>query len=78
MATRAQKSRRDEGVFVDNIRIVIDWSRWEEGMSVFVPCIDVEDLRRQMHRKARVYGYTLTTKECIENQQFGVRFWRCT
>lgn len=70
------KAELDETVFVGDLRVLIHWNAWELGMSVFIPCIDPTPIRRQMSRKAQKYGYTLESSEGVEDQQFGVRFWR--
>lgn len=54
----------------------IDWSRWEPGASVFIPCIDAPGLRDRVIRKARQMDVRLVSRIVIEDQHFGVRFWR--
>lgn len=70
------KAELDEAVFVGDLRVLIHWNVWEPGMSVFVPCIDPTPVRKQMEHRAKKHGYTLESSECVENQQFGVLFWR--
>jgi len=54
----------------------IDWGRWEPGASIFVPCIDAPSLREKVYREAGHRGIRLVSRVAVENQHFGVRFWR--
>lgn len=66
----------NEVLTVEGLHMVLHWPSWERGMSVFVPCIDADAVRRQMTKLASKYRYKLASQERVESQQFGVRFWR--
>lgn len=75
---RSRSREKGVGVYIDNVRLAIDWNRWELGQSIFVPCVDPDTLIQQMRRRAKHHKYVLTAKECVERGLFGVRFWRTT
>ena len=54
----------------------IEWSRWEPGASIFIPCIDAPGIRERVYREAAHRGIRLVARTRIEDQHFGVRFWR--
>lgn len=77
----ARTPKRDEAehraaIWVGDVRVVIDWMRWEPGASVFIPCLDPANLKTQMRRRAKEYKYDLRSQDRIEKSLFGVRFWR--
>lgn len=73
---KRDKAEHRSAIWVGNLRVVIDWLRWEPGASVFIPCLDPAGLKAQMRRRAKEHGYTLRAQDRIENGLFGVRFWR--
>jgi hypothetical protein len=63
-------------VKANGITYDIDWSRWELGASIFIPCVDAPGIREKVSREAAHRGIKLAARTRIENQHFGVRFWR--
>lgn len=70
--------RKLEQIAPDDVLIEVAWDKWDVGQSVFVPCLKAKDATKQMHEIARYKGVRLTSKICVENGLFGVRFWRTT
>ena len=62
---------RPDGVFIH-----IDWDNFKPNMSVFVPAIDTENLKMQMNLIAQDRNWRLESRERVENNCWGVRFWR--
>jgi len=60
----------------DGVVFAINWGKFEVGMSLFIPAIDMINLNKQMQIIARRYGITLDGMQRIENGYLGMRFWR--
>ncbi len=60
----------------DGLTIKIPYSKWEVGMSVFVPSINLPKLRTQIKRVARQKGWRVEFRERIEDGKLGLRIWR--
>jgi len=69
---------RSSDVRFQGIAYTIDWGRWEPGASIFIPCIDAPGIREKVYREAAQRGIRLVARTAIEDQYFGVRFWRIT
>jgi len=60
----------------DGVRIVVSWDKMQVGMSVFVPCINTEECKKQIDKIATKRGWTMQTQVRIEDNRFGLRTWR--
>lgn len=60
----------------DGVRIVIDWSRFVPGASVFIPCINTEKAIRHLTKAAEVSSADIVQRIRIEDGKYGVRVWR--
>jgi hypothetical protein len=54
----------------------VDWGIFLVGSSLFVPAINTAKLKHQMYAIAQEQGWKLTAVERIEDERWGVRFWR--
>jgi|TARA_R110000803_G_scaffold38378_4_gene82902 hypothetical protein len=46
------------------------------GASVFIPCVDNVEAKKQMQKIAADKGWTIETRVRIEDEMFGLRIWR--
>jgi len=60
----------------DGIRIEVTWGEMQVGMSVFLPCINTEEAKKQVDKIAEAKGWKLQTQARIEDERFGLRIWR--
>jgi hypothetical protein len=67
---------KEDDLFPDGIRIIVDWDLMQVGDSVFVPCINVHELQRQLPPifERREWGHKF--RVACENHILGVRIWR--
>jgi len=61
---------------IENIRYRVDWSKFEQGSSFFIPCIDVEEARREIDMVTRRLKLYVITQVVVENGVKGLRVWR--
>lgn len=69
---------RDDDLFQDGIRVVVDWDAMGTGDSVFVPCLDTSRLMREARKIFSSRGWTPRFSAQPENHILGVRIWRIT
>jgi hypothetical protein len=60
----------------DGVRILVDWSRFTVGSSVFVPAIDTTELIGQFQSIANYYNWEIDYRYRVEGGRQGLRFWR--
>jgi hypothetical protein len=60
----------------DGVRIVIDWSKFLPGTSVFIPAINTNKAVDHLLKAARIDKEDITKRVGIENGKYGVRVWR--
>ncbi len=60
----------------DGVRILIDWDAYVVGASVFVPAVNVVQLKIQFNSIADDKNWKVESRDRIESGKFGVRFWR--
>ena len=60
----------------DGVVIDINWDNLEVGMSIFVPAVNLKELKKQTENVAKDLQITLKSAERIENGKLGMRFWR--
>jgi len=65
-----------DDVCADGARIVVDWNKFSVGRSVFIPCIDVEETKKQVREITSRKSMKIKALPRVENGMFGVRFWR--
>jgi hypothetical protein len=73
-----RKRLRLEDLCPDGVDIVVDWDRMMPGSSAFVPCLDSDELTRQVLEIAYSRGWRMAFYHRIEGGKWGVRFWRLT
>ena len=60
----------------DGVRIVVDWSKFTSGASVFIPCVNT---KRAIDHVAMAVGLpksNLEKRVRVEDGKYGVRGWR--
>jgi hypothetical protein len=67
---------RDDDLFPDGVRVVVDWDLMRVGDSAFVPCINVHELQRQLKPIFARRGWDYKLRVACENHILGVRIWR--
>ena len=67
---------RTDDLQPDGIRIVVDWEQMVVGASIFVPCINTEEVKKQVAKIAKKKGWETKLFTRIEDGRFGVRIWR--
>lgn len=60
----------------DGVRIVIDWSKFIPGASVFVPCVNTAKAIEDIVKATGVTKQEMTKRVRIEDGKYGVRVWR--
>jgi len=60
----------------DKVKIIVDWGSMVVGASVFVPCVDTDNAKKQVSKIAEIKSWTFETRVRIESDMFGVRIWR--
>jgi hypothetical protein len=67
---------RDDDLFPDGVRIVVNWDAMLVGHSIFVPCLNhyrmVRDARKILSRRGWQFRFSVRTEDNI----LGVRIWR--
>lgn len=56
--------------------MVVDWDAFGVGMSIFIPCLNLEEARREVATQMQRCGYGHVTRHCVENGTTGIRVWR--
>lgn len=62
----------------DGVKMYVDWDALLPGASIFIPCINVVELVNQVHGYTDTKGWVMEYRTRIENDMWGVRFWRIT
>jgi len=60
----------------DGVRIVIDWSKFVPGTSIFIPTINTDKAVEHVRKAGRLNKNEIEKRVCIENGKYGVRVWR--
>ena len=60
----------------DGVVIKIPYHKWEVGMSVFVPALNLKKLKNQLRQVARRKNWRLEFKGRVEGGKLGLRIWR--
>ncbi len=60
----------------DGVVIKIPYHKWEVGMSVFVPALNLKKLKSQLRQVARRKNWRLEFKGRVEGGKLGLRIWR--
>jgi hypothetical protein len=58
------------------IPIDIEWDAFQIGTSIFIPGVDVDDLKRQAQWEMKRLGLEVVINPVIEDGVMGVRIWR--
>lgn len=60
----------------DGIGVIIDWDVMVPGDSVFFPCINTREAKKQAKAEFDHRGWEMEARACIENDIWGLRIWR--
>lgn len=60
----------------DGVRVIVDWEDMDIGTSIFVPCVNTEEAKKQikMFFSKQTWDYLIRVR--IEGGKLGVRVWR--
>jgi len=61
---------------IESVTYKINWAKFHTGYSFFVPCIDHEAARAEIHRVTKRIRIKVESKVVIENDVKGLRVWR--
>lgn len=67
---------RDDDLYHDGVRVVVDWDTMRVGGSVFVPCLNSPGLFRDVRKIFAKKGWTARFAVRVERHILGVRIWR--
>lgn len=56
--------------------IEIDWTKFKPYSSFFIPCLDVNDMKRQVKAECDRLKFRVLIKVVTENRIRGIRVWR--
>ena len=71
-----RRVKRTSDIDPDVISIAVDWARFTVGASMFIPCINTREARRQVKRLAKKMDLTIESRVRIESEKLGIRVWR--
>ena len=63
-------------MLIHGIDFKINWRNFVVGSSFFIPCLDPEHAREQIHRATKRLKYATKTQIVIEKGIYGLRVWR--
>lgn len=61
---------------IEGIPVVIEWHKFAIGSSFYIPCLDREELAKNITLAARRRNMRVKYRFTLENGTQGVRFWR--
>ena len=61
---------------VMGLPILIEWTKFQPGTSMFIPCIDRRDMEKFITREAARLRLNVVCKQVVENGKYGLRVWR--
>jgi len=60
----------------DGVRIVVDWTKFVRGTSVFIPCINAKKAVSHLLEAGKLSNQDIIKRVCVEKGKYGVRVWR--
>jgi hypothetical protein len=60
----------------DGVKIVVEWGAMDVSTSIFIPCINTEEAKKQVKNVFIERNWGFLSKICIENGCLGLRVWR--
>ena len=60
----------------DGVRVVVDWSKFVPGSSVFIPCVNTVKALEHFVGAGGVRRSDIAHRIRIEDGKYGVRVWR--
>jgi hypothetical protein len=61
---------------VDGVTYEVDWDSIPVGGSIFLPCVNIPALNKQMSARAKKFNWRMAFDIRIEAGKWGVRYWR--
>jgi len=61
---------------IHGISFEIDWAKFKPGRTFFIPCLDLEEAKREVKLVAKRLRYSIEMKGVVENGIKGLRVWR--
>jgi len=69
---------RNDDLNPDGVRVIVAWTDMGIGTSVFVPCVNTEEAKKQIKDLFRSKTWKPVIQVRVENSKLGVRVWRMT
>lgn len=60
----------------DGVRIIVDWDTMSIGTSIFIPCVNTQEAKKQLNAFFQQQSWEHIMKIRIESGKLGVRIWR--
>lgn len=76
LRTRKIEPKRPLSLAPDGEEIIVDWAKMRVGMSVFVPCLDFQQVLDEFNYVCDNMDWTFDYVIRVEAEKIGVRFWR--
>lgn len=70
------KVLRNYDLSPDGVKIAVDWDTMYVNTSIFVPCINTEEAKKQVKNVFVQRKWQFLTKIWVENGCLGLRVWR--
>jgi hypothetical protein len=67
---------RDDDLSPDGVRVIVAWADMDIGTSVFIPCVNTVEAKKQIKDLFRHKMWRHVIRVRIENGKLGVRVWR--
>lgn len=59
-----------------NQPIEVEWGKFSVGTSIFIPCLNRDEVEQDILQECERHGFVVTTKKIITRGMYGVRVWR--
>jgi len=60
----------------DGVLMEVRWDRLSRGTSVFIPCLDIKEAKRQVYAYMKTQGWTCRILPWVDKGKMGIRVWR--
>lgn len=63
-------------MLVEKVSYNVNWQKFKPGYSIFIPCLDTKQARREVLKVTNRLGFKVLMKGRIEDGVRGLRIWR--
>lgn len=61
---------------IQGLSLLVDWTKFKEGTSFFVPCIQPKAVKKEIEQEAARLKVNVICKQVVHNNTLGLRVWR--